>query len=1061
MKVFKNIIMLLFMLHISNECLAQYQIYGVVTSKNSNELLKDVTVRANDAFAVTDSVGQFVLDVKSENTDLVFSHIGFETQVVSLKLPLKNQLHIVLDENLTALREVTVSTGYQEIPKERATGSFTFIDKKTFNEQVGHDIISRLAPIANGVSFDRKTNKGLMVRGLSTIQGVSSPLIVVDNFPYEGNLENLNPNDVENITVLKDAAAASIWGSKAGNGVIVITTKKGKYNHPVKINFNSSIQMADKPDLFYLNQMTASDFIDTEMMLFENDFYTPYINSPSKIAVTPLVELLLKRSDNGNAEAIDNEIAKLRASDVRNDFNKYVYEQSFNQQYSLSIDGGSDKSAWIVSVGYDRNKSDLSALFERINLRYSYSVKLAKDLELTSGIFYANHSTKSGKNGIGDVTSSSGTLFPYAKLADDSGNPVRLIKNYRSTYIDTVGGGRLLDWGYYPLADYKYDRNRINYNSISISTGIDYKIFNSIKINLKHQYESQNMDGLRVQDIESYSARDMINLYSQIENNGNVVNNIPLGSIFDFSGSRLNSHSIRGQFTFDNSWAEHALYTIVGGEIRDANIKSNSFRQYGVEPNILKAGFVNYKTAYPTYVTGSEMYIPNNDGLAEYNNRFVSLFANVAYTYNKKYTVSGSVRRDASNLFGVSANDKWIPLWSIGSSWLLSEEPFYNLDFVPSVKLRGTYGYSGNVDPSKSAVTIISFLSQSVFTGSPYARIEKYANPDLKWEKVSTLNVGIDFRTKGNRISGSFDYYYKKGSDLFGYQEMDYTSGVGPSVVKNVAAMKGYGFDLELNTINVKGKVEWTSQLNLSKNKDEITENYLASRSGRNFVGSSSPSISGLVGKPVYSVLSYPWAGLDPETGDPRGYLDGILSNDYSALLGSSLEVEDLVFHGSALPEYYGSLGNSVRFQNWTLSARLMYKFGYFFRRESISYSALYNYGRGHGDYSLRWQQKGDENFTSVPSLIYPAIPLRDEFYNGSEATVEKGDHISFQYINLNYNFGDSFSNRRLVKNLDIYLNISNLGIIWKKNKQSLHPDYGASQIPLPITYSFGLRASF
>ncbi|GAA4790852.1 SusC/RagA family TonB-linked outer membrane protein [Olivibacter ginsenosidimutans] len=1040
-------------------CNAQYKIWGKVLSRSKKELLSNVTVKISKDGPVTRTnyKGEFNLIAQSDSALLTLSHVGYQTKELSVKLPLTNALVVLLEEGSNRLQEVTISTGYQTLSRERATGAFSHVDEKLFNQQVSTDVLSRLAPIANGLSDDKRTGIGLTVRGLSTIQGIKGPLIVVDNFPYEGDINNINPNDVRDITILKDAAAASIWGAKAGNGVIVITTKKGGFNHLNRVTFNSNFSTAEKSDLFYLKQMKPADYIDYEIGLYGNGYYDAMIGNPNQPALTPVVELLA-----GGVNPDAAEIGALKNHDVRNDFLSAVYSRPFNQQYALAFDGGSERSSYYLSAGYDHNVDELHAKTQRLNLRYNYSYRILKNLDLSSSLYFTKTQANSGKEGYNSVTSAYGNLYPYARLADTEGQPLSIVKDYRMAYIDTVGQGKLLDWKYYPLDNYKHVRNTESTSDVLLNTGLVYRPTKNITLQVLHQYEQQTVKGTLEQGRDSYYTRDLINLFTQVNTGGEWNYAIPVGGIYDFSDSKLSVNNLRGQLNYQKEWGSNSLYALGGAEIRDARTISTTFRQYGVNEEVLSSALVDYTTYFPTFITGSGRYIPNMDGLGKFTNRFVSLFANAAYTYRGKYTLSGSARRDASNIFGVATNDKWTPLWSAGLSWLLSDENFLKSDRIDFLKLRATYGFSGNVDQSRSALTTISFLSNSIYTGTPYARIERYANPDLKWEKVSTVNVGLDFGLFGSRLNGSVDYYRKKGKDLFGIQMLDYTSGIGSSIVKNVAAMKGSGFDLELNSVNTTDRIRWTSQLNLSYNTDKITENYFPSASARNFVGTSAATnVTGLEGKPVYSVLSYAWAGLNPDTGAPRGYYKGQISEDYTALLGPDVLVDNLVYHGPVLPVYFGSLGNSLTFEGITLTAQLTYKYGYYFRRGSIDYSALAVTGKGHDDYGKRWENAGDERFTDIPSAIYPLNPSRDEFFNGSEATVEKGDHIRLQYINLSYDMSGWLARGDALKTFSFYVNINNVGILWRANKQGIDPDYGTYQIPSPRTYAIGFRGTF
>lgn len=1049
-------------------CFAQIKISGRVLSTDRNSSLSGATikVKGRSTAVSVDTSGRFNLVLTPSESTFTVSYIGYQMKDVQVNGKPETELLVFLEPSLTSLSEVLVSTGYQDIPAERSTGSFTLIDNKTFNQQVSTDILSRLEAVANGVTVDRTTNVSgrLLIRGLSTIRGSKEPLIVLDNFPYEGDINNINPNDVQSITILKDAAASSVWGARAGNGVIVITTKKGQFNQPLQIDFNTSISINQKPDLSYIPQISSSEYINVEQMLYSKGFYNSQINANTKPALSPVIELLIQKSAGSiSASEADTRINALRQVDVRDEFNTYLYQQGVKQQYSGSAKGGSENSAWNLSAGLDKNVDVLDAGFDRVNLHFRQNLTPIKNLRMMAGIYYTLSKGTGGRPGYGSISSFSGNLYPYAQFADADGMALPIIKDYRQGYLSQAGNGQLLDWKYYPLEEYKNVRNITSSQDMIANVDVGYQVFKGLAAGIKYQYERQEGEGRNQLGIDSYTARNLINLYTQINpGTGQITYAIPKGGILDLSNGSLQSHNLRSQLTFNRTWKDHSISSLAGGELRQANSTRNSNRMYGYNDDILTTSSVDFVTRYPTFITGSSSLIPNSSGLLNTLNRFVSAFANVAYTFKDKITISGSARSDASNLFGVNTNNKWQPLWSAGAAWELSREPFFKMPFLSFLKLRATYGISGNTDPSMTGVTTIRYSSTSPYTQSAYALVDRYANPELTWEKVNMLNLAVDFRTENRRVSGSVEYYNKKATDLFGTSAIDYTSGIGNTIIKNVASMSGKGADLQLTTLNLIKAFKWTTDINVSLYKDKVTDYYLSSMRGSNFVSNhAQPNIAGIAGKPVYSIFSYRWAGLDPATGNPQGYLDGQISNDYTSITGNATSIDDLIYHGPALPTLFGSAGNTFAWNNLSLSARVSYKLGYFFRRESIYYSSLFA-GSGHSDYSLRWQKPGDETSTSVPSMVYPSPANRDAFYNGSEIMVEKGDHIRLQYITVSYDLQKERFRRLPFKVLQIYTNASDLGVLWTANKKGIDPEYRRFSNLIPSkTISFGLRGTF
>ncbi|WP_374949832.1 SusC/RagA family TonB-linked outer membrane protein [Mucilaginibacter sp.] len=909
--------------------------------------------------------------------------------------------------------------------------------------------------------MDRSTSKAgrILIRGLSTINGPSQPLIVLDNFPYEGDPNNINPNDVESITVLKDAAAASIWGSRAGNGVIVITTKKGRFNQPLSIELNSNVTIGEKPDLYYIKQMSSSDFIDVERSLFANGFYDDYLNYSPYVAQTPVVELLNAARNGRITQAdADSRINSFRALDVRNDFDKYLYRPSVNQQYALNIRGGSASNAWSLSGGFDKDISNLAAGYNRLNLRYQNSVRINDRINLSGGLYYTQSKTATGRPGYGSIVQYSGGLYPYAQFADRQGNALPIAKDYSTSWAASPANSKILDPLYYPLQDYRHIHNSLGTQNLIANAGLNVRLIKGLTADLKYQYERQQSNGRNLMDIGSYSTRELINIFTQVDPAAGALSYaIPKGDILDFSDQLLQSHNARGQLNYANSWGKSELNIIAGAEVRNIRNEGHSNRFFGYNPDNLTFGSVDYLTTYTLYTSGYPFNIQNQQDISSTDNRYESVYANAAYTYDGKYTVSASGRRDASNLFGVRTNDRWTPLWSAGLSWNILKETFIKADWLSALKLRATYGFSGNVDQGRTAVTTILYQENSPYTQSPYANFANYANPDLKWETAGITNIGLDFALNNNRISGSIEYFRKNGRDLYGRTQIDYTSGVGATIVKNEASMTGNGMDIALHSVNTTGAVKWTTDLNYSYYKDKVTKYYLPSPQSVSLVGGG---ISSVVGKPVYSLFGFRSAGLDPENGDPRGYLNGVPSKDYSAILVS--DYTSLIFEGSALPTSYGSLGNTVSWKQWSLSARIAYKFGYYFRRPSISYRSLYEAGSGHSDYALRWQKPGDESTTIVPSAVYPLDSNRDVFYNSSADLIDKADHIRLQYVTATWTLFRENWHAMPFKSMQVYLNANNLGILWRANKHGIDPEYASvNAIPQPKTYALGLRINF
>src|SRR5690606_17074597 len=333
------------------------------------------------------------------------------------------------------------------------------------------------------------------------------------------------------------------------------------------------------------------------------------------------------------------------------------------------------------------------------------------------------------------------------------------------------------------------------------------------------------------------------------------------------------------------------------------------------------------------------------------------------------YVISGSIRRDASNLFGVKTNDRGQPFWSVGASWLLSNESFMEGSWLSYLKVRATYGYNGNVNNSTAAYPIISVSSSPhSITGQPYASMQSPPNPNLRWERVGMFNVGLDFGSSDGRLSGAMEYYVKRPKDLIATTQIDPTTGFN-SLNINSAHLDGRGVDISIQSNNVVGRMfNWTSNLVLAYNRTKVLRSFISSDRATNFLdGPHGRLITPIEGMDLYSLLTYRWAGLDPEDGTPRGYLNGEISKDYAALVNSST-VSDLDNHGPVMPLYFGSLRNSFHYGRVEVSFNIAYQLGHRFLRESFNNRFFIDNGVGHADFAARWQRPGDEQITDVPA---------------------------------------------------------------------------------------------
>ncbi|MBT0812988.1 SusC/RagA family TonB-linked outer membrane protein [Litoribacter ruber] len=1048
-----------------------FTLRGTVMLKVDNTGLPGATVMSDDRKngTVTDENGNFSLLLSGGLHNLSISFLGYVTQEIEIRMPANASLEVYLEEASADLETVeVVSTGYQELPKERLTGSFVQVDKELVNRRVSPNILERLEDVTPGLVFNRDAGSAgdpLSIRGRSSLFANTMPLIVIDNFPYDGPIENINPNDVESITVLRDAAAASIWGAQAGNGVIVITTKKGGFNTPTKISLNSNATVSEFPDLFYRPLMSSGEVIGVESMLFQRGVFNNAENNVNRPALSPVVEALIRQRDGISSPGETNTLlGQLATHDVRSDLERYYYRRPVHLQQSLQVSGGSTNHSYNISLGYDRsnqevigNRDNRMTFSARNNWRFLNN-RLNVDLMVFHTGSSSNLSTELPFEGAY-------AGYAYDRLADAEGRGLPLIRDHRQGYIDGLAGQGLMDWRFVPLAEIGIYENRTAVNDNRANLALNYNILPGLTGEVLYQYWSNNTDRSHHRPLESYFVRNMINRFTQTGTDGSLSRAIPEGGMLDISESSSISHSLRAQLKGNTVFNEkHELNYLAGYEVKDLNLSGNGMRYYGYDSRIGVSSPVDFVNRFRMYYNPvMQQNIPNNVSHIGRTDRFLSYYTNLGYMYDHRLMLSASARMDASNLFGVETNQRRVPLWSVGGGWIVSNEKFYGLESLPYLKFRYTYGYNGNIDRTLSAYTTARYFAagtNNLLAGIPlpYAQIVNPPNPELRWERIKISNFGIDFESKNGILEGHLELYKKEGLDLIGDTPFPPSSGV-LNFRGNYADTRTYGFDLALNTVNLRGKVNWTTNLIASHVNEKVTS-YGTEVNLQNYLryGTSLGQAVPMEGRPLFGVYSYPWAGLDPDTGDPMGYVNGEASSDY-ALIFASANRDNINFHGSGRPTYFGSVRNNFSYGRLTLSMNISYRLGYFYKRESISYGPLFSGMRGHGDFSKRWQAPGDEAFTNIPSMPLTAIGNRDTFYQLSSVLVERGDHVRLQDINVSYTFPNVNFKRHSISRLEIYSYINNLGVLWKASDDPLDPDFRTMR---PLTsVSLGLRADF
>jgi len=1039
-----------------------YAVTGKILSAASNEPLDGATIsiQGKQTKVLTNADGAFRILASDSSGVLLISFVGYQSTEINFNRREAGPFTILLESNGTQLEEVEVSTGYQTLPKERATGSFVQVDNELLNRSVSPDILSRLNGVTNGLLFDKASatgnTLGINIRGRSTIFSDTKPLIVVDNFPFEGDINSINPNDIQSVSILKDAAAASIWGVRAGNGVIVITTKKGISKKPA-VSLNANITLTEKPDLFYQPQLSSSEYIEVERFLYEKGYFNANLNNPFSLLSPVVVALDKAKRGLSSTRETEEYLQYLASIDNRDQIGRHFYRKGVQQQYHFNISGGGNNNTYFFSGGYDKSAPNERRFSnDRFTLRAQNTFKLLKDkLSLSSDIIFSSSKNRN------DYVENYVPFRPYENIEVPNGERLAVLRSggLREAYTDTAGNGLLLDWKNRPLQELngKHAQSNGSLTDYRINLNATYKIIEPLAVSASYQFYKASGISTTHYDANSFYARNLVNTFSRIMPGANeVIRPVPLGGILNSSNNALGANYGRFQMNFNKSFnEEHSLVAIAGYEIREDTYSDGNYRLYGYDEQTATNIAVDLLNEYEYYWGVGSGRISNNAINNNTLDRYISYYANGSYTYRQKYIVSASFRKDESNLFGVKANQKGVPLWSAGLAYNLSEEDFLKAAWISNLKLRLTYGYNGNVNKSVSAYLTASPASYQNIWRTNFYQIVNPPNNALRWERVKNLNSGIDFSLFANRISGSIEYYFKDGIDLIGTSPIAPQTGIS-QFTGNTARTKTNGLDIQLNAAISQRQLKWNTTFILNYVKDKVIAYYGNVGSNVNVVNNN--DITPIEGYPINAIVAFNWGGLNGD-GNPLGYLNGQLSDDYTNILNATNR-DELHLFGSAVPTLFGGFRNSFAYKNLDFSFNLVYKLGYYFRRQSINYFHLYGGNYRKADYAARWQTPGDESFTEVPAMVYPVNNNREDFYTGAAVLVEKGDHIRLRDIQLSYSFGNRLKQALTLQDFSVYLYASNLGVLWRANKHNLDPQV-TTGFPDPKSVAIGFKANF
>lgn len=1017
--------------------------------------------------ATTNVNGEFEIRGLPDDAILMISYVGYQPVEIKATANLSN-IKMQLVSN--GLEEVMVSTGYQTLPLERSTGSYGIASEKTLTTRMETSILDRLEGTVPGLYMQ---NGAVTIRGLSTLYGNQQPLFVVDGFPYEGDLGYINPADVINITVLKDAAAASIYGTRAANGVISITTRMGSAGK-LRVNYNSTLFVTPVPDLSYLNLMSSKEMVDLQEELFNKrhpDFSDDILRSAQPKAIEALYKF--DQGDISKTE-LDATLNYLRTLDGPSQVKDLMLQKMLKQQHTFSVGGGNEVNQFNVGLYYIGDRAYARGnRNENINITLKDQVKVFKWLTADIGM-----TTNLGKSVAPGVTGMEYTYsMPYEILKDQNGNAVPW-NDFKSPYeINRLNNLGLLDETFYPLDQQGKAESTFKNNYIRLQGGFNVKILEGLTMDVKYQTERGSSSNKTIQDKTYFRVARMINDATVIEGD-EVIKNVPDGGqIYDGRGDSK-AYTVRTQLNYDKEFnSKHHLTALAGAEQRAVAQTSTSLHRMGYSDNnlqFLPVNIVDIADLRNTQSLGSTFGYNNNtyNFFTATEDRYVSLYGNAGYTYDNKYNVTGSIRVDNSNLFGTDPKYRYLPLWSVGGSWRISNEDFMkNASWIDNLSLRATYGLSGNV-----AKTVGPFLqARSTFNaeaGATATEILYPPNKTLRWEKTAVTNIGLDFGVLKNRISGSVDVYNRKSTDLLGERKTDPTNAFQTALI-NYGSLRNKGYELGLNTDNVRSKnFSWQSRLTYSHNSNKMTDISTQNES----VGSYTTGYGiEKVGYPMKSVFNFRYAGLNPANGSMRVYdKAGNIVENYSQESGyvaGMKDVEGLVYSGTLLPTYTIGFTNGFNYKQLSLNIMIIANGGNVIRDAVPQLLNSSNFGRNTDRQIMNfWRKPGDENIPGImpaPDLTNSQDFQFQAMWFASDVNTLKADYVKVRDISLRYDFAPALFNPGVISSAKLTFQVQN-PFHWYRNSKGLDPEayyadpsYGNRTLPVTPTYMVGLDITF
>ena len=1085
-------------------------ITGLVTDE-SGEVLPGVTIQIEGSTStgtITDFDGKFQLDVPDNAKRFIVSYVGMKTQELNIA---PGFTKIVLLSDSQELDEVVV-TGYQKIDRRLFTGAADRISGDKAKVDGVTDISKMLQGKTAGVQVQSVSGTfgaapKIRVRGASSIYGNQSPLWVVDGVVLEDVVEvspddlssgnaatlissavaGLNADDIESFQILKDASATALYGARAMNGVIVVTTKKGKKG-TASISYTGEFTMRTRPSYSQYNIMNSKDQMSVYLDMEQKGWLDhATISRAENGGVFFQMYDLINQFDKTNGQfglmnTPQSRSRFLQSAEMRNtDWFSVLFKPTLQSNHSLSISSGNERSRFYTSLSFYNDPGWTDA--DKVN-RYTANMNASFDLNkyLTFGV---NTSGSIRNQRVPGTMDRDMDAVNGEYTRDFDINPFSYALNTSRTMSAYTANG---DPEYYRMNYAPFSiLNEMNSNFIDmdmmdlkLQMELNYKPFKTLELNAlgairyvkstqEHKiYGNSNM-AMAYRAADDATIRDKNKFLYKDPDNPDALPEVvmPEGGFYNTTNNTMLSYYFRATANYNKMlFGKHPFNLMVGQEIKSADRKSGFNNGYGYQWDKGGVPSVDYRILQQILVGGFDYY-----GMEENYDRFVAFFGTASFSYNGKYTLNLTGRYDGSNRLGRARDSRWLPSWNVSGSWNALEESFMKTQpLFSALTLRATYGLTASMGPASNALAI--FRNQVTFRDTQGNRenqvlISSLQNSELTWEKQYETNVGIDMGFLHNRISLSADAYFRNGFDLIGYMR---TSGIGGEAMKaaNYADMKSRGVEFTLNTKNIVTKnFNWTSNLTFSFNHNEITN----LKSMPRVIDLVKEEGGPLQGYPVRGLFSYQFKGLD-SNGFPT------FINEDGELTSTDINFQEnnnighLKYEGSIDPKVTGGFDNGFMYKNWKMNVYFTYQFGNVIRLYP-EFSAVYSdMSAMPKEMKNRWMQAGNEKYTDVPGIPSKRqvsnienLNVAYNAYNYSDARVANGSFIRLKEISLSYDFKGNWMKAVGMNNLQLRCVASNLWLIYSDKKlNGQDPEFfrsGGVAMPTPRQFTLSVRTSF